>query len=282
MNKTSAVNQNPIDPTQKDTLHGKKKSGPSRDSHSEAQGEDSDVKQGYHSKNTSHFDYSNLSLFFGARTGPMKSPNEGIMGKVHSKKKSNETCSSGGGTLKHPSSKDYSNLDELFENTTIIPNPTETKPHFKKRSNEIAVSKNQSDDNNDPMGLDAALFKNHLKKKSREKSFSNILKNAKEDKIEQEIAADISKLGFNMDDDQDKGEFTSFKDIKASKNNLKVLERIKNKALHHRNGAINVNVSETPKTTSTVPLESRTNNTSVFQGFNVSKLTKGKIFFFKF
>lgn len=276
MNKTREVAQNSVEGTQKETFHGKKKSGPSREYQTESHNEDFDRAPGHYSKNTSHFDYSNLSLFFGGRPNQLKSPTEHFAGKLHSKKKSNETSSSKEGTLKHTSSKDYSNLDELFENTTIINNP----PHSKKRSNEITLGKNQSEEGTDaPLGIspEAALFKNHNKKKSSKNSFSSLLKAApKEDKLDQEIAEDISKLGLNLDDDQEKTEMNNFKDIKVSKNNLKVLDRIKNKTLNYRQGAFINNTFEPPKSTPHSQIETRTNNNSVFTNVNVSKLTKGK------
>jgi len=269
MNKSNAGAQNSIEGASKESFHGKKKSGPYKEYQPEAHNEESDRGQGHYSKISSHFDYSNLGLFFGGRPAQMKTPNENVIGKVHSKKKSNEAVSSKEGTLKHTSSKDFSNLEELYENTTIINNPSETKPHTKKKSNEITLAKNSSEDSNDISQnafLENVLFKNTNKKKS---SFSSLMKTQKEDRIDQEIAEDISKLGLDNADEQEKYESnSSLKDLKVNKTNLKVLERIKSKALPNRH-SLNPNItSETPK------FESRTNNNSIFAGSNVSKLTK--------
>lgn len=238
MNKQTFVAPNPSDLVLKEAFHGKKKSGQSREFQPETCSDDADRSQQLHSKISSHFDYSNLGLFFGGRPGQVKSPHEGIIGKLHNKKKSNDTTSSKEGTLKHASSKDYSNLDELFENTTIISNPSETKPHTKRRSNEISLTKGANDDANDLAQanfLETLLFKNHNKKKSSKNSFSSLLKAQREDRLDEEIAQDINKLGLDIGaDEQDKGDIGNFKDLKVPKSNLKVLELIKNKALPTR------------------------------------------------
>jgi len=265
MNKQTFVAPNPSDPILKESFHGKKKSGQSREFQPETCSDDADRSQPLHSKISSHFDYSNLGLFFGGRPAQVKPSNEGIIGKLHSKKKSNETCSSKEGTLKHASSKDYSNLDELFENTTIISNPSETKPHIKRRSNEISLNKGSNDDANDLAQanfLETLLFKNHNKKKSSKNSFSSLLKAQREDRIDDEIAQDINKLGLDIGpDEQDKGDIGN---LKAPKSNLKVLELIKNKTLPNRPV-----YAETPK--STLP-NSQIEPAPSFTG---SKMTQG-------
>jgi hypothetical protein len=264
MNKQTFVAPNPSDLLLKESFHGKKKSGQSREFQPETCSDDADRSQPLHSKISSHFDYSNLGLFFGGRPAQVKPSTEGIIGKLHAKKKSNETCSSKEGTLKHASSKDYSNLDELFENTTIISNPSETKPHTKRRSNEISLNKASNDDANDLAQanfLETLLFKNHNKKKSSKNSFSSLLKAQREDRIDDEIAQDINKLGLDMGpDEQDKGDFGH---LKAPKSNLKVLELIKNKALPNRPV-----YSETPK--STLP-NSQTESRVSFTGAKVTQ-----------
>jgi len=270
MNKLNTGPQNSVEGVPKETFHGKKKSGPNKEHQVENHNEETDRGQGHYSKIASHFDYSNLGLFFGARPAQMKSSNENVIGKVHSKKKSNETVSSKEGTLKHTSSKDFSNLEELYENSSIITNPSETKAHSKKKSNEITMGKNSSEDNNEISQnafLENVLFKCTNKKKS---SFSSLLKAQKEERLDQEIVEDISKLALDNPDEQEKSEFNNpLKDIKIPKGNLKVLERIKCKTLLNRQSLNPDITSETPK------FESRTNNNSVFAGTNVSKLTKG-------
>ena len=286
MNKTGHAVQNPIENAQKESLHGKKKSGPSRGYQNEAHAEDFDRIQGHYSKVTPHFDCSNLDVFFGGRPNTLKPATEvGFIGKFHTKKKSNDTATSKESHLRHPSSKDYSNFDELVEDTTIINNPIETKLHSSKKSNEIPMQKlvvpsEDASDLTQATFLEAALFKNHNKKKSREKSFGTLLKGGmKEEKTEQEIPEEVSKVGLEVgSEEQEKADMTSFKDIKVTKNNMKVLERIKSKALpsHSRFGSITGAPFEPIKpVVPTGQLESRTNNNSVFAGVNVSKLTKG-------
>lgn len=263
MNKQTFAAPNPSDLALKEAFHGKKKSGQSREFQPETCSDDADQSQQLHSKIASHFDYSNLGLFFGGIPAQVKPSTEGIIGKLHSKKKSNETCSSKEGTLKHASSKDYSNLDELFENTTIISNPSETKPHIKRRSNEISLNKAANDDANDLAQanfLETLLFKNHNKKKSSKNSFSRLLKAQCEDRIDDEIAQDINKLGL---DEQDKGDFGH---LKAPKSNLKVLDLIKNKPRPV--------YSETPKST---PQTDIFTGTKMTQGNNVKQYSLSNI-----
>lgn len=286
MNKTGHAVQNSVETAQKESLHGKKKSGPSRGFQNETHADDFDRIQGHYSKVTPHFDCSNLDVFFGARPNQPKPLNEvGFIGKVHSKKKSTDTVTSKEGNLRHPSSKDYSNFDELVEESTIIPNPVETKPHSSKKSNEIPLPRlvapsEDASDLTQATFLEAAMFKNHNKKKSREKSFSTLLKNSvKEEKIDHDIADEISKLAFDMgSEDHEKTDMSSsFKDIKV---NMKVLERIKSKALpsHSRFGSITgTNFEPIKPITSNGQIEPRTNNNSLFAGSTVNKLTKGII-----
>lgn len=264
MNKSSVVVQNSAEAVPKDTLHNKKKSGSIKEPLSDTTPDDSDRAQGHYSKITSHFDYSNLGLFFGGRPSQPKAPNEGVIGKVETKKKVSEpTSGKDVPALKHQSSKDFSNLDELCENTTIINNPSENKTHSKKKSNEMTFSKNADEDVNDisqTFFLENSFLKQSSKNKSREKSFSSLLKGPKDDKIDQEIAQDIYKLGLDANpEDQDKSSDNSLRDLKVPKNNLKVLERIKNKALPNRQ----------PLATSVTPEPQQTSSP------RINKLNKG-------
>jgi len=269
MNKIAVVGPNSVETVAKETFHIKKKSGPSRESQSEAQNEEADKGQGHYSKITSHFDYSNLGLFFRGRPNQMKGNTENVITKVHNKKKSNETISCKEGALRHTSSKDYSNLEELYENTTIINNPNETIHQSTKKSNDINSGKTLIDENQD-MYLENTLFKNHNKKESREKSLNSVLKAQKEEKLDQEIVNDISKLGLDNLDEQEKSE-SNMKDTKTTKSNIKVIERIKTKALPNR-PIFNPHItSETPKSTQ---FEFRSNPNDLSAGPSFSKLTK--------
>lgn len=272
MNKNSVVVQNSAEAVPKDSLHNKKKSCSIKESLPDTTPDDSDRAQGHYSKITSHFDYSNLGLFFGARASQPKVPSEGVIGKVDTKKKPSEPSSGKEvPALKHQSSKDFSNLDELCEDSTIINNPSETKTHAKKKSTEMNFPKNLEEEITDisqHFFLDNSLLKHHSKNKSREKSFSNLLKGPKEDKIDQEIAHDIFKLGLDANpEDQEKSSDNSLRDLKVPKNNLKVLERIKNKALPNR---LPLSIPDTQLQQPSSP-KSR----SVFNNTNINKPNKG-------
>jgi len=275
MNKNSVVISSSVEGVQREASHCKKKSGQSKEHQSDVQSEEADRGQGNYSKITSHFDYSNLGLFFRGRPNQIKGDNENVIGKAHSKKKSSEAISSKEGTLKRTSSKDFSNLEELYENTTIINNPSETKPRSKKKSNEINLNEENQDISQNAF-FENVLFKSHYKKKSREKSFSNLLKAQKEEKLDQEIANDISKLGLDNPEEQDKNEANScLKDPKVSKTSLKVLEMVKTKALTNRQ-SLNPNItSESAKSTQYDLKPSK----NTFTGTDFSKLTKGILYF---
>ena len=281
MNKSPGVTQNSSQALQKDTLHLKEKSGSTPDSQSDTHSEDLDIPQEHSAKATSHFDCSNLSLFFSSRTPQAKVPADSSVSKPPGPKKSFEMASSKeNGTQKQASSKDFSNLDELVQNTTIIPNPNENNVHSKTKSTEIFVTpKDQADDVSNElmqaMSLEKALFS--ATKKSIDKSFSSLLKTPKEDKVEQDMVADISNLGFNMDDDQDEPKLDSFADIKACQiDDTKVLERVRSRALANRHSSFSANIFETPKTPDGSQSERHTNNSSIFASTSVGKLAKGE------
>lgn len=271
MNKSPGVTQNSSEPLQKDSLLPNGKSGSTPDSHSDTHSEDLDIPQEHSAKATSHFDCSNLSLFFSSRTPQVKVPADSLVSKPPGPKKSFEMSSGKEiNTQKQASSKDFSNLDELVQNTTIIPNPNE--------NNVQAKTKSTDDGNNEllqAMSLEKALFSNT--KKSIDKSFSSLLKTPKEDKVEQDMVADISNLGFNMDDDQDEPRLDSFADYKACKiDDTKVIERLRSRALANRHSSFSTNIFETPKTPDGSQSERHTNNSSIFASTSVSKLAKGE------
>jgi len=272
MNKSSVVVQNSAEAVPKDTLHNMKKGGSTKESLPDTTPDDSDRAQGHYSKITSHFDYSNLGLFFGARPSQPKVPSEGVIGKVETKKKLSEPSSGKDvPALKHQSSKDFSNLDELCENTTIINNPSETKSHSKKKSNDMTFPKNADEDVNDisqTFFLDNSFLKHHSKNKSREKSFSSLLKGPKDDKIDQEIAHDIFKLGLDANPEDHEKSSDNLRDLKVSKNNLKVLERIKTKALPNRQPLSIPSASDSQQ-----PSSPKSRN--IFNGTSVNKPNKG-------
>ena len=281
-----------------------KKKPNSRDSQSDYQVEDSDRPSAGSSKPVSHFDFNSLSFFFNHKPSNSRSSNDSYASRVHIKKKSNETSSSKESTLKRISSKDFSNLEELNENTTIITNPLDTKAHSKKQSNEISCSKQLSDGGGDgsqeELHESPHLEKEKKTKKARGTSFSGVIRPSKDEKLDQQILGTISKLGLNEEgDQQDKVDISVCKDLKRAKNNynIEVIERIKSKALHHRktsfaNNVTNYNTSAGVANTTNMSgimnnsgigagtiqnqSEIRTNNNSLFNGYR--KINKIPVF----
>lgn len=178
------------------------------------------------------FDCTNFAVFFKHRTTNSRGSNDSHTGRMHLKKRSNETSSSSReNTLKRLSSKDLSNLEELYENTTIITTPQETKPHSKKVSNEIPMPWRE-------YLLDAPKI--DQKKKLRGMSLSGTSLTSKDERQEQQIIGTISKLGLSGDSEDQKTDISVGKDLKLSKSNFnsEVIERIKSKALHYRNSSL--------------------------------------------
>lgn len=282
MNKTTALAQNPSEGPQKDSLHGKKRSGSIRDTQSDSHNEDADKGQQPHFplKTTSQFDCSDLGLFFGSRSTQAKtSAPDLFVGKAPCQKKSSEgSTTKDGNSQKQPSSKDFSNLDELVEDTTIIPNPDEAHSELKKRPIEAPVeSKVKVDEAGNELteSLSPENALNNAKKNKSVEKFFPSLKTPNQEKGEQDLPGDISKFGFTMDDDQEKAGLSDYSEIKASNYNMRVLERIKSKALPNRYGHFNPNIYENPKMPEGGQSEPRTNNNSVFSTPGVGKLAKG-------
>jgi hypothetical protein len=218
-----------------------------------------------HSKGGSHFDFSNFGLFFKNKSSNSRSSKDSSASRLHIQKKSNETSSSKESTMKRMSSKDFSDLGELYENTTVITNPVETKPASNKISNDVSLSKILADDDLDVL-LGEELDKDGIR------ITKGVRKDSKDERLEHDPFGTISKLGFADDADAL---------VKLSKTDLnaEVIERIKTKALPHRrtstsNSTSNSNQSSTPSGN----IEIRTNNNSVFTGLRQMS-TKGKDIF---
>lgn len=283
MKQSAYLSKSSLDFSDKDPA---KKKPASKDYQNDTQLEEAEKSVIGHTRIGSNFDFTNFGLFFKHKTSNSRSSNDSYASRVHIKKKSNETSSSKESTLKRMSSKDFSNLEELCENTTVITNPIENNAHSKKVSTEISLSKNLSEE-----GMDASheeltgayLGKSNENKKLRAVSFYGIMKPSKEDKQEQEIMGTISKLGLSGEgEEQEKIETSICKDLKLPKTTLnnEVIERIKSKALHHRRTSVsnNLNNTNTSMSNSSVSnlssfnsiqsgqAEMRTNNNSVFNG----------------
>jgi len=228
-----------------------------------------------HSKSGSHFDFSNFGLFFKNKSSNSRSSKDSSASRLNIQKKSNETSSSKESTMKRMSSKDFSDLGELYENTTVITNPVETKPTSNKISNDASLSKILGDDDLDVL-LGEELTAEGLK------ITKGIRKDSKDERLEHDPFGTISKLGF-ADDLEEHKKAEALMKLSKTDLNAEVIERIKTKALPHRrtstsNSTNNSNNSSNPNSTPIGNIEIRTNNNSVFTGLRQMS-TKGKDIF---
>ncbi len=219
-----------------------------------------------HSKGGSHFDFSNFGLFFKGKSSNSRSSKDSSASRLHIQNKSNETSSSKESTLKRIPSKDFSDLGELCENTTVIPNPVETKPASHKISNDVSLSKILADDDLDVL-LGEELDKDGIR------ITKGVRKDSKDERLEHDPFGTISKLGFADDLEEHKKA-----EILAGKLNAEVIERIKTKALPHRRTSTSNSTNNSNNTTPSGNIEIRTNNNSVFTGLRQMS-TKGKDIF---
>jgi len=270
MSKYSHAAQNIADLGEKDSSSGSTLKVSSKEFFCEAQTEESECNQGNVSKSPSHFDVSNLSVFFSNLPAPSKSSAEP---KVHAKKKSNDALSNKDTSLKQTTLKDFGIPDDLFENTTILSGNPETKGHAKRISNDFPLLKSQAEeigDNSNALSPDNTLLKQPSKMKSQEKSFSTVPKQPKEERSDQEFVQNNSKLSVNNElEETEKAENSFLKDTKPSKSNfdIKVIERIKSK-VNYKPSANTSGQSDSLKTTQTPVSETRNNNNSLFTGPN--------------
>jgi len=226
-----------------------------REPHPDINSDDNERTSAGHSKGGSHFDFANFGLFFKHKSSNSRSSKDSSASRLHIQKKSNETSSSKESTMKRMSSKDFSNLDDLYENTTVITNPVDPKVQAQKISNDASLSKILADD------LDILLGEELSASPDRA-----MLKSSKDEKLEHDPFGTISKFGFA--DESDKSDV-----LRLSKTDLnaEVIERIKTKALPHRRNSntsmqSNSNNSSNPNSTQSGNIEVRTNNNSVFTG----------------
>lgn len=93
-----------------------------------------------------HFDCTNLSMFFSSLPANTKNSSDP---HPESKKRPGDSGLSKESSGKPNTSKDFSNLDELCQDTTILSNATDGKGHHKRVSNDVSISKIQSEDSSD-------------------------------------------------------------------------------------------------------------------------------------
>lgn len=245
-------------------------------------------------KPLSTFNTSEFGLFFKHKPTHSKSSNGSKSSQMHNKKKSYETSSSNNSTLKRVSSKDYSHMQELYDDTTVISNPPDMRQHPKRASNEMFASKTFAEELTNNSASLAFAERPENKKNMRGVSFSGITTGIKPVKEEDDQDQDIifgtlSKLGMNADIEEKKFEQTFNKDRKLNYN-PEVMERIVNKSFHNRkiSGVTPTNsygISPTtpnyfPSTTTNTQnpqLEVRHNNNSIFSFNGTKKNLRGPI-----
>ena len=243
--------------------------------------DDSDRNPSNPSKPALNFDPAEFGLFFKHKPNNSRSSNGSKSSQMHNKKKSYETSSSKESTLRPMSSKDFSHLEDLFANTTIIPSAPETKHNPKRASNEIFLPKTLMDE---PSGTSApGLYgeRPENKKNMRGVSFSGYVKPVKEEDNDQdiEILGTISQLGLGGEIEEQKTDFA--KDRKLNNINPEVMERIMTKSLHNRriSGAAGANsfgniMSPTTPTYFNPQIEGgRHNNNSLFKNLRPGTTT---------
>jgi len=242
--------------------------------------DDSDKIPPNPSKPVLNFDPAEFGLFFKHKPTNSRSSNGSKSSQMHNKKKSYETSSSKESTLKRMSSKDFSHLEELFANTTVISNPPDMKQHSKRASNEVFLPKTLVDE---PSGTSApGLFveRPDAKKNMRGVSFSGYVKPVKEEDNDQdqEILGTISKLGLGGDNEEQKMEPSFSKDRKLNDINPEVMGRIMAKSLHNRRvsgaaGTSSYVISPTTPTYFNPQIEGRHNNNSLFKNLRPGTTT---------
>jgi len=202
--------------------------------------EDNDKFYSNFSKGGSGFDSSNFGVFFQHKPINSKSSNESYANRNHKKKKSHETSSSRENTMKRMPSKEYSNLEELYDNTIIASSPEmKHQQYIKKFSNEVPLSRFTHED-----GLSVVLeelsmpYNTYIERTGvrNEMKSGHTMPRTKTIKEEQSIMGTLSKLdlyGESESEDQKAQNVSNMKLPKGNFNN-EVIERIMSKALHHR------------------------------------------------
>jgi len=250
--------------------------------------EDNDKFYSNFSKAGPSLDPTNFGFFFNNKPINPKSSNDNHTNRNHKKKKSYETSSSRDNTMKRMPSKDYSNLEELYDNSSAIFNPSDFKfpQQPKKLSNEIPLSKFSNEG-----GLNAVLqelsmpaYTERAEPRNGMKGGNNIPrpKNYKEERQDQSIIGTLSKLDL-YGESEDQKAHTASRDMRLHKGNFntEVIERIMSKALHHRRvSGLNNNFDNTSNLnasshnlniTQHIQSEVRNNNNSVFNGSRKNK-----------
>lgn len=275
MSKFSQTAQTLVDTNDKDSFNGSTLKISSKEFHSDAQTEENERNQANNSKSPSHFDVSNIGVFF---SNLPSQPKGSADSKLPTQKKANDPSSNRDTISKQVIGKELGSPEELGDNVSGPTGNQDLKSQDKKISSDMNISRNQADEFNDIASLinkENGLLKHHSKKKSQEKSFSSVNKQTKDEKVDQEVLQNISKLGVNNDlDEVEKAENSIVKDHKLGKGNfdIKVIERIKSKVKPNSNSS---SLSDSFKSNHTPVSETRNNNNSLFNGPN--KLAKGNL-----
>ena len=228
-------------------------------------------------KNTNVFDYANIGIFFPQKPQQTKASFDTSQTRSHSKKISNESNSNKDSLMK--SCTNATNIDELYENTTILSH-VEPKSFTKKKSNDYAQNKASVEEHLEAQsnyGSDSGFAKTHTKKKSsnsskisHSKESSNEIDHCEISKKEIHEGEEVEKMDSNISKEKSFSTKPPKKGFNIGKVDEKLLESIMSK--------VNKTKPNNSGTTSYITQEnSRTNNMSIFKNYKLEQEKAEKI-----